>query len=153
MEIDKLFTAIGLSVQQAQEYLSHQDMERYMQYFKSENLYEAESENAPSDGENTVLLPRAIRFSLGGKEKSNYIDVPIAVMTPHEPIGLKQVKVKVNGNMYEDMQTQKIRMHVGPSDSENAETQNGTIEMIFESSPQSEGQARANQKMMDKTGF
>jgi len=138
LEMNQLLTAIGLSVQQAQEFLSKQDVERYMRYFTNED---------------TVFEPKAIRFSLGGGEKNKYIDVPIAVMTPHEPIGLKQVKVKVNGNMYEDLQTQNIRMHVGPSDSENEEAQNGTIEMIFESGMQSEGQARANQKMLDKTGF
>ena len=138
MEMNQLLTAIGLSVQQAQEFLSKQDVERYMRYFTNED---------------TVFEPKAICFSLGGGEKNKYIDVPIAVMTPHEPIGLKQVKVKVNGNMYEDLQTQNIRMHVGPSDSDNEEAQNGTIEMIFESGMQSEGQARANQKMLDKTGF
>lgn len=64
MEIGKLFTAIGLSVQQAQEILSLQDVERYMRYFKKKD-----SESVLPNENNTALYPKAIRFSLKSKEK------------------------------------------------------------------------------------
>lgn len=148
MEIGKLFTAIGLSVQQAQEILSLQDVERYMRYFKKKD-----SESVLPNENNTALYPKAIRFSLKSKEKNKYIDVPLAAMTSHETIGLKQVKVTISGNVYEDAKTKKVLMNVESSQPENTAVQNGTVELIFESSPQSEGQARATQKMLDHIDF
>lgn len=145
MEINHLLNAIGSSVQQAQEFLSQQDVERYMRYFK-----ETDSVNTMSNEDNMALQPKAIRFSLGGKEQEKYIDVPLAVITPHETIGLKQVKVTISGEIYKDTQSQNILMNAGPSASESNNTHNGTIELVFESSPQSEGQARTTQKMLDK---
>lgn len=148
MEIGKLFTAIGLSVQQAQEILSLQDVERYMRYFKKKD-----SESVLPNENNTALYPKAIRFSLKSKEKNKYIDVPLAAMTSHETIGLKQVKVTISGNVYEDAKTKKVLMNVESSQPENTAVQNGTVELIFESSPQSEGQTRATQKMLDHIDF
>lgn len=148
MEIGKLFTAIGLSVQQAQEILSLQDVERYMRYFKKKD-----SESVLPNENNTALYPKAIRFSLKSKEKNKYIDVPLAAMTSHETIGLKQVKVTISGNVYEDAKTKKVLMNVESSQPENTAVQNGTVELIFESSPQPEGQARATQKMLDHIDF
>lgn len=74
-------------------------------------------------------------------------------MTSHETIGLKQVKVTISGNVYEDAKTKKVLMNVESSQPENTAMQNGTVELIFESSPQSEGQARATQKMLDHIDF
>ncbi len=148
MEIGKLFTAIGLSIQQAQEILSLQDVERYMRYFKKKD-----SDSVLPNESNTALSPKAIRFSLKSKEKDKYIDVPLAAMTSHETIGLKQVKVTISGNVYEDAKTKKVLMNVESSQPESTDIRNGTIELIFESAPQSEGQARATQKMLDHIDF
>lgn len=148
MEIGKLFAAIGTSIQQAQEFLSQKDVERYMRYFQSTDEDASSDENGEA-----ALYPKAIRFSLQGKEKNSYVDVPLAVMTSHETIGLKQVKVTISGNIYEDAQTQTLRMQSDTLASNSTKAQNGTVELVFESAPQSEGQARATQKMLDHIEF
>ena len=72
MEIGKLFAAIGASIQQAQEFLSQKDVERYMGYFQSADEDASSDENGKA-----ALYPKAIRFSLQGKEKNGYVDVPM----------------------------------------------------------------------------
>lgn len=148
MEIGKIFTAVGLSVQQAQEILARQDIEMYMRYFES-----ADSGGTFSDENDTVLRPKTIRFALGDGTQNKYIDVPIAVMTTHETISLKQVKVTISGEIYEDAQAENIMMRANSSPPESTGANNGTIEMIFENGPQSEGEARTTQKLLNKIEF
>lgn len=208
MEIGKLLTAVGLSVQQAQEVLSQKHVGRYMQYFDTVNpddteadSYDTEDDNAgqenaafcdemeaadsadggangvreesenerleseniaeesgeeqqkteveATDENSEVLCPKMIRFSLGGDEQK-CVDVPIATMVSHESLGLKRVKVTISGKMHQDMESQDIMMSAGSLQPEGTDVHNGTIEMIFENEAQPEGQARANQKMLDK---
>lgn len=137
MELEKLLASVALSVQQAQETLEQHEIERYMSYF----LLPEDSGGAK---------PKTIRFAVGGGQDP-CIDIPLAVMAPHESIGLKQVKVTLSGEVYIDEQTEQAMMRVGST--QNTEGHNGAVELIFESGPQSEGQARVTQKMLSNIAF
>ena len=145
MEIGKILTAVGLSVQQAQDILARQDIEIYMRQFENAGL-----EGALSDNSCTALVPKTIRFALAGESQNKYVDVPVAVMTTHETILLKQVKVTIKGEIYEDEQTENIMLRADSSQNESSGANIGTIEMIFDSGPQSEGEARTTQKLLNE---
>lgn len=134
MELGKLFAAVGQSVQQAQEALAQQEVERYLRYF------------LPANGEGLPVCPKTLRISVDGTP-DRYVDVPLAVMTPHTSIGLKQVKITMRGEVFADEQSESAMIRAGVS--QGAEVRGDTIELLFESTPQSEGQARATQKMLD----
>lgn len=137
MELEKLFASVGLSVQQAQEALEQHEVERYMGYFLP-----------PEDG--GEVKPKTLCFSVGSGQDA-CVEIPLAVMTPHAFIGLKQVKVTISGEVYADEQAQRAMMRVGSN--KNTEGHNGSVELIFESGPQPEGQARATQKMLSRIAF
>ena len=136
--LSTLVASVGQAVQQAQDVLEHQSVQRFCSCFSAGNT----ADGAP------VLSPRSRRFSLpDGAGGLREVEAPEAVLMTHNAISLDTVQVRLNvlPSMEED--SDAVLVEVGPS-GEAADARYSQLELTFRAAPAAEGIARVNQDAM-----
>ncbi len=135
LELSALMSQLGQAVQEAQDYLERQGVERYCSYFTP--AVQASGEDGPAP-----LRPVSHRFALPGGDP---LEVPEAALVQHTAMALDTVQLRLNVLPAVREEDGAVMVEVGPS-GEGVDGAYSKLELTFRSGPCAEGIARVNQK-------
>lgn len=143
LELSALLSQLGQAVQEAQDHLERQGVERYCSYFTPA------ARGAGEDGKVTgpaPLRPVSHRFAIpDGAGGMSQVEVPEAALVQHSTMALDTVQVRLNVLPTLREEDGAVLVEVGPS-GEGVDGAYSQLELTFHSGPSAEGIARVNQK-------
>ncbi len=143
LELSTLLSQLGQAVQEAQDHLERQGVERYCSYFAPAVQASAEEGGAVMAA---PLRPVSHRFAIpDGAGGTNQIEVPEAALVQHSTMALDTVQVRLNVLPALREEDGAVLVEVGPS-GEGVDGAYSQLELTFRSGPSAEGVARLNQK-------
>ncbi len=141
LELSTLMSQVGQAVQEAQDHLERQGVERYCSYFTPAVCANAENgESADPPALRPVSHCFAIPDGAGG---TNRVEVPEAALVQHSTIALDTVQVRLNVLPAIREEDGAVLVEVGPS-GEGVDGTYSQLNLTFRSAPSSEGLARVN---------